>query len=134
MTNLKKLRLWNVQDTKLIEKQFQKLSKLELMMFAVCFYFPYQYLLEAACKSQKFRTIYVYDFAFENNFQQMIKDLIDGRGQCCIVSGEPLFIYLHRGTFYRIKGLLTEDNLHSIEKYRNIKILPVNDEVFIFLT
>lgn len=138
LTNLKKLQFIGktvtVNDIRSVELLGQKLSKLESLMMVDYPDFPYRNFLASASKSHKFRTIYFYCLRDTNGFiKQMLKDFIAGRGvrgHRCLVSGDPLCFHLHKDVFNRMKEFLTEDNLQSIEKYENIKIVKANNDVF----
>lgn len=130
---LKELRLMSIKFptncTESIEALCRMLSKLESLVLNGCFNFPYRKFLASVCALDKLRTMYVWASVNEtNNFiEQIVKDYLDGRGHRCIVLGDPLYIYLLEDMFDRVKGLLTQDNLKSIEKYGNIKIFVANE-------
>lgn len=136
LTNLKELQLMNgavdLTDNKSIELLVQNLSKLESLVLVDCSAFPYQHFFELACNSNTFRTIYIRasgETEIKNVIELMevmIRDFINGGGHHCLVSGNPLCIYLHKKLFDRMEGLLMQDNLQSMEQYGNIKILSTN--------
>lgn len=138
LTNLNKLRLTGtctVNDTNSIEILSQNLTKLESLMLVNCVHFPYRNFLTSVCKSGKFRSIYVWEYGKRgeiNNFiEQLVREYSGWRGHRSFVEGGPLSIYLYEETYKRMKDVLTENNLKSIERYGNIEIRRATFEMFL---
>jgi len=133
LTNLKELRF---EDKKFTSNSIEsiemlgRMSKLESLRLVNCRNFPYQNFLESIRKSNKFRTIYIwfshpiYRYCY---IQQMSNFCMDIRAHRCLVSENPVYIYLEEEMFHYMKGLLTLDDLKSIEKDGNIRIRKVNE-------
>lgn len=135
VTNLKELRFFSLSftpnHTKSIEMLGQKLLKLESLILLNCYNFPYRNFLASVRNTDKFRKLYVWNFDLlrNDNFRPMVKDFIDWSGDHCFFSVNTLVIYLEEKMFLSMKRLLTQDNLKSIEKYNNIKIIRASHDV-----
>lgn len=122
LQNLRDLRLNDIRFTlsstsiKMLPQNLTKLESLSLTFTSDnTFYynFPYQQFLTSLCKSDKFRSLYVYGDE-ENFYREVISKGIYN------VSGNTLFIYLSEEMFHTFKEYL------QMYKFDNIRILCAN--------